>query len=169
MCDTEAIKENRVYERAVTMQFRNLLTMSVLGVCAAGFVIAQDAQRPVQLAQKEKESGEKPEAQKPGAQKPGARMPNYFPKLSLTDQQREKILNTLVDYNEQIDELEDQIKELREKRDAEVRALLTAAQRDKLAEMEQDAKKKRAEKSASKKPTEPAAEEKKEPKSEEKK
>jgi hypothetical protein len=139
------------------MSFRKLMALSVVGACAAGWVLAQEqsqATRSIQIAQKDK-------AEKSEAKKPSARMPNYFRSLGLSDQQREKILNTIIEHNEQIDELEEQITELKEKRDAEVHAILTATQKTKLAELQMDAKKKRAEKAdKSKKSAEPAGEEK---------
>jgi Spy/CpxP family protein refolding chaperone len=135
------------------MQFRNVMALSVVGACAAGLVFAQEKPQPtkaVQVAQKDKP--EKTEAKKP-------RLPNYFGKLNISDEQRGRILDLLTDYNDQIDALEEQIQELRTKRDAEVRAVLTAKQRDTLAELEGEAKKKRAEKSAKgKKTAEPAEE-----------
>lgn len=135
------------------MQVRNVLVMSVAGALAAGLVFAQDqSKKPaIQVAQKDKAE----------AKKPAGRLPNYFRSLGLSDQQRENILNTIIDYNGQIDELEEQITALKEKRDAEVHTLLTAAQREKLADLQMEAKKKRAEKSdKGKKAAEPAGEEK---------
>lgn len=143
------------------MQVRNVLAMSVLGACAAGLLFAEDNSRtqPLQIAQKE--IAQKEKAEKSEAKKPSARMPNYFRSLGLSDQQREKILNTIIDHNEQIDDLEEQIAALKEKRDAEVHAILTPAQQEKLAEVQMAAKKKRAEKAnKSKKIAEPAGEEK---------
>ncbi len=138
------------------MQFRNALAMSVLGACAAGLLLGQEksaARPPIQVAQKAKNDAE--------AKKPSARMPNYYRSLELSDQQREKILNVLIEHNEQIDELEEQMAELKEKRDAEVYAVLTANQKAKLAELQMGAKKKRAEKAEKgKKAAEPATEEK---------
>jgi len=137
------------------MQLRKMMVLSVVGACAAGLVIAQEKTQPaktVQVAQKAKDAETK---------KPSARMPNYYRNLELTDQQREKILNVLIEHNEQIDELEEQMAELKEKRDAEVYAVLTANQKAKLAELQMGAKKKRAEKAEkSKKAAEPATEEK---------
>jgi len=137
------------------MKFRNVMALSVVGACAAGLVFAQEQPQPaktVQVVQKDK-------AEKSEAKKPSARMPNYFPKLGLSDQQREKILNALIDYNEQIDDLEDQINDLRAKRDADVRAVLSPEQREKLASLELEARKKRAEKAdKGKKPAEPTEE-----------
>lgn len=132
------------------MQVRKVLTMSVVGALAAGLVFAQD--KPIlQLAQKDKAE----------AKKPSARLPNYFRSLGLSEKQRESILDTIVDYNAQIDELEDQISALREKRDAEVHSILTPEQKEKLAELQMDAKKRRAEKAdKSKKAAEPAGEDK---------
>lgn len=124
----------------------------MVGACAAGLVFAQDKPAPtktVQVAQKDK--AEKSEAKKP-------RLPNNFGKLNLSDDQRSRVLDTLTEYNDQIDALEEQIQELRTKRDAEVRAVLNDKQRDTLAGIEGEAKKKRAEKSKAKKSAEPTEE-----------
>lgn len=129
------------------MQFRKVMALSVVGICAAGWLAAQergDSTRPILVAQKDK--AEKSETKKP-------RLPNYFGKLNITDDQRGKILDTLTEFNDQIDALEEQIQELRTKRDAEVRAILNEKQRDMLADLEGEAKKKRAEKSAKGKKT----------------
>jgi Spy/CpxP family protein refolding chaperone len=139
--------------KGIEMPFRKVLALSMVGACTAGLVIAQETKQPAKVVTvAQKEQAEKPEAKKP-------RLPNYFGKLNITDDQRGKIVDTLIDYNEQIDALEEQIQELRTKRDAEVRAVLTDRQRETLGELEAEAKKKRQEKSSSsKKAAEPAKE-----------
>ena len=102
----------------------------------------QDAKsgRVISVAQKEKST--KTEAKKPTA----PRLPNNYGKLDLAEDQKERIKFVLGKYNEQIDELEDRIKLLKEKRDKEVQAVLTAEQKSKLAALETETKKKKSDK-----------------------
>ncbi len=83
--------------------------------------------------------------------KPSTRLPNGFGKLELTEDQKERIKGILGSFNGRIDDLEAQINDLREKRDAEVEAVLTGPQKAKLAALETESKKKKAEKSKSSK------------------
>lgn len=83
--------------------------------------------------------------------KPKGRMPNYYTKV-VDGIQREKIYQIQQNYAPQIAQLKAQLKALDEKQDAEISALLTPEQRQRVAvlkaESKQAAAKKRAEAAA---------------------
>ncbi|MBW3542592.1 MAG: hypothetical protein KY476_20200 [Planctomycetes bacterium] len=106
-----------------------------------------DAVRGTLLAQAE----EKADAPKATARKkPRGRLPNYYGQLGISQQQRTEIYAVQALYSEEIDALEKQLAELKEKRDAEVEAVLTAEQKAKLAEIIESKKKPAAPKATAK-------------------
>src|SRR5690242_17579985 len=96
---------DRFIERAVKMQFRNVIAMSVVGACCAGLVFAQEKSptngRPLQVAQKTKEKAAKAEKTEP--KKTSTRLPNNYGKLGLNDAQKERVQTVMGTYNAQID------------------------------------------------------------------
>lgn len=69
------------------------------------------------------------------APRPKVRLPNYYGQLGLTEVQRQRIYALQLDYGKKIDELEVQLAALRAKRDQECQAVLTQAQKKRLAEI----------------------------------
>jgi Spy/CpxP family protein refolding chaperone len=130
-------------ERVVQMQLRHALAVLALGICCAWPALSQDTgknSRPgLAVAQKEKGTAAT-------EKKPVRRLPNYYGKLDLTDAQKETIYTLQAKYGGQIDALEDQIKMLKDKRDAEIEAVLTDVQKQKLKTLQADAKKKKDDK-----------------------
>src|SRR5438067_1753396 len=61
-------------------------------------------------------------------------LPQGWGKIGLTDEQKQKVYRIQAKYNEQIDKLEAQIKELKEKRDQDRYEILTADQKKRLKE-----------------------------------
>lgn len=100
------------------------------------------------LAQ-EKQNADQGDAAKPAATRraPRGRLPNYYRQV-VTPTQREKIYTLQASYAEKIEVLEKQIAELEAKRDAEVEALLTPEQREKVKALAEEARKRRAERAA---------------------
>ena len=62
-------------------------------------------------------------------------LPTKWGQLGLSDEQKQNIYKAQGKYNEEIDKLEEKIKELKATRDKEMRAVLTADQRKKLEEL----------------------------------
>lgn len=139
------------------MQFRHVIATSVLGVCCAWPVWSQDAKsvqktdpgRVLAIAQVEKAA--KPE------KTPSPRLPNNFGKLELSDAQKDQIYAAQARYNGQIDVLEEQIKSLKEKRDAEIEKVLSLAQKQKLKALQTEPKKKKDDKAEKEAPEKPKA------------
>jgi len=71
------------------------------------------------------------------------RLPNYYGKVGVSEKQRQKIYSLQRQYHEKIAPLEQQIAELEAKRDAEIEAVLTPAQKKLLEEYREAARKKR--------------------------
>jgi Spy/CpxP family protein refolding chaperone len=67
-------------------------------------------------------------------------VPPGYAKLGLTDQQKESLYKVQAKYYSQIQALEKQADALRAKREAEFEAVLTPAQKKRLAEQEQQRK-----------------------------
>ena len=80
------------------------------------------------------------------------RLPSNYGKVGLSDEQRQKIYGVQATYRTQLEELAKQIKALRSKRDAEIEAVLTDAQKQKLAELQEASQKKRDSKKKKPKP-----------------
>ncbi len=87
-----------------------------------------------------KQQGKTPAKRK----KAKGRLPNNYGKIGLANEQRQQIYGIQVKYRPQLEELEKQIKALRAQRDAEIEAVLTDSQKQRLAELQEAAKKKRA-------------------------
>lgn len=75
--------------------------------------------------------------------KPRGRLPTYYGKV-VDPTQKEKIYKIQQSYEPKIADLNAQLQALRDKRDAEIDAVLTADQRQKVAQYRADAKKQRA-------------------------
>lgn len=75
--------------------------------------------------------------------KPRGRLPSHYGKV-VDPAQKEKIYKIQQSYEPKIAELNAQLQALRDKRDAEIDAVLTAEQRQKVAQYQADAKKQRA-------------------------
>lgn len=93
------------------------------------------------LAQ-EKQAGDAPATAKPARAKPRGRLPNYYRQV-VTLEQRDKIYAIQQSYSAQLEALEKQIAELEAKRDAEIEAVLTPEQREKVKTLVQEAQKRR--------------------------
>lgn len=78
------------------------------------------------------------------ADAPKGRLQSHFGKLGLTDQQKAKIYASNSRFEEQIDELEQKIADLKIKRDQDAEALLTDAQKKLLKSLIEAAKEARA-------------------------
>jgi hypothetical protein len=130
-------------------------------VWLAGMVIAANgpsfSQEPA--AGQPAASGKK--AGRGSADKPSSRLPMYYAKV-VNKEQREKILSIQKDFAAKIDPLRKQLDALTKDRDAEMAAVLTPEQREKIDEMKAAAKKKTrdAKKTAKDKPAAGAVEEK---------
>lgn len=97
----------------------------------------------------------KPTTEKPAAaaEKPSNRLPNNYGKLELSGAQKDSIYQVQDKYASEIDALIKQVETLRQKRDAEIAAVLTKEQQAKLKELVAEATKKAAAKKATAKPT----------------
>jgi hypothetical protein len=69
------------------------------------------------------------------------RLPQYYGKVDVDDKQKESIYKIQASYDAQIDKLTAELAELKSKRDAEVRAVLTKEQQKKLDAAIEEAKK----------------------------
>jgi len=119
-----------VFGKGLSM-LRSVCFGGLLLLLAGGFLVAQDADK-----------------------KATGRLPNNYGKLGLTDAQRQKIYSTQAKYGEQIDALIKQVEELRQKRDAEIEAVLTPEQRENLKKLTAETAKKSAAKKSADKPEE---------------
>lgn len=68
------------------------------------------------------------------------RLPNYYGQIGISDRQRERIYTLQGEYNSQIDDLQSRIDELKAERDAEIEAVLTDAQRNRLEDRREEAR-----------------------------
>lgn len=91
------------------------------------------------------------EGEKKAAKKVDNRVPPNFAKLDLTAAQREKLYAIDAEYDAQLEALKAQIKALSEKRDVDSEAVLTPAQKERLAQVRAESKKKTAERLEAKK------------------
>lgn len=85
-------------------------------------------------------------AETKGAKKAAGRLPGNFGKLNLTDEQKTKIYAVQASYESKLDELNAQLKALKEKQAAETEAVLTPDQMKILTGLREEAKKKAASK-----------------------
>jgi Spy/CpxP family protein refolding chaperone len=83
--------------------------------------------------------------------KPARRLPTFYSKL-VDDAQRAKVYAIQAKYQDQIEDLEEQLEAVREKRDAEIEGVLTAEQRATLVKLKAEAAERSA---ASKQPAAP--------------
>ncbi|MGC4002387.1 MAG: hypothetical protein QM811_04265 [Pirellulales bacterium] len=70
------------------------------------------------------------------------RLPPYYAKVDVDDKQREAIYKIQASYDPKLDKLEEELKAMREKRDAELRDVLTKAQQKALDEAIEESKSK---------------------------
>ena len=84
------------------------------------------------------------------AKKAQNRLPNNFAKLDLADDQKQKIRDIQASYDPKIDELQAQLKALKEKEQTEVEAVLTPDQLKQLTTIKAEAKKKSDDEKAAK-------------------
>jgi hypothetical protein len=89
---------------------------------------------------------------------PKGRLPAFFSKIGIDDKQRESIYKVQKSYDAQIEKAEAELKAIKDKRDAEIHALLTKDQKKTLETLLEAAKAKATEsktKAAEPKPEEP--------------
>tara|TARA_R110002095_G_scaffold55012_5_gene47448 strand:- start:1519 stop:1905 length:387 start_codon:yes stop_codon:yes gene_type:complete len=88
-------------------------------------------------AQKKESDSAKPSDKETKAtpKKSKGRLPNYYGKLNLTPEQRDKIYKIQADYNPQIDSLKKQLDELNKKRNTEYETILSASQKANLEKL----------------------------------
>ena len=110
-----------------------LVGLLALFTCGSLFCGAQDA---AQSSSTNSKSGEK----KSGDAKKINRLPSNFGKLGLSDSQRDKIYGIQNSFADQIDSLESQIDAMKQKRDKEIDAVLSADQRKALNDLAETAK-----------------------------
>lgn len=84
----------------------------------------------------------KPSAEAEEASAPKGRLPNHFADV-VTPEQREKIYKIQRTYAEKLDELASEIRDLIAKREADIQAVLTAEQREKVSQAKEAIAKKR--------------------------
>ncbi len=128
------------------MKLRNV---SVAALVLAGLMIGAQVNSPSSLAQ-EKTAETKAEAKV--AKKAEGRVPQYYGQVGISDEQKKKIYTIQGGYEDKIAALRKEIAALEEKRDDEVKGVLTADQQKKLAELQEAGKKKAAETRTKKKP-----------------
>lgn len=92
------------------------------------------------FAQEKGAAAAKAEAPK-ARKKPRGRLPIYFGQVGLSEEQRTKIYGIQAEYGKQLDDLRKQVAAIEAKRDGEVEAVLTDAQKKKLGELRVAAKK----------------------------
>ena len=131
------------------MQLRRGLSVLALGIiCCAWPAFSQDngqrSRSAIAVAQKEKAA--------PAKKTFSPRLPNGMGKLGITKQQREVIYNLQAVANGEIDVLEEKINAIKEKRDADIVAVLTPAQKEKYLAYLSDTKKKKTAKAKTAKP-----------------
>lgn len=118
--------------------------MSAAALALAALVASAQVGSVSSLAQ------EKP-AEAKVAKKPEGRVPAFYGQVGISDEQRKKIYSIQGGYDEKIDALKKQIDDLEEKRDAEVKAVLSVDQQKRLVELQEASKKKAAETRSKKK------------------
>lgn len=124
------------------------VVLAAMLVAASSFGTAQESKSTKAPETKAAEKSAEPKGtEKEKSDKPKGRLPAGYGKLELSEMQRDKIYGIQAKFSPKLDELERQIEKLRAERDAEIEGVLTAAQKQTLAENETKAKEKRAEKS----------------------
>jgi Spy/CpxP family protein refolding chaperone len=122
-----------------------LIVGALLAAGLAGFGLAQETKKDAPKATS-KASASGTDADEKG----GFRLPNNYGKLELTDKQKGEIQAIQGRFNPRIDALLKQIDELRDQRDAEIEAVLTASQKTKLKSLQDETAKKAAAKKKAK-------------------
>lgn len=112
------------------MMARRVLVTGLMALVVCGFAGAQEAKKTT--------------GKKDAAEKATGRLPNNYGRLGLSDAQRQKIYGIQAKYQEQIEALTKQLEELRQKRDTEIEAVLTAEQKTKLQELQAETAKKKS-------------------------
>jgi Spy/CpxP family protein refolding chaperone len=112
------------------MTARQMWGAGLVALVVCGFVAAQDAGKSV--------------SKKDAAEKVTGRLPNNYGRLGLSDAQRQNIYKIQAKYQEEIEALTKQLEALRQKRDSEIEAVLTAEQKTKLQELQAESAKKKA-------------------------
>lgn len=97
------------------MRLRVFVCMCAVGLVCIGGSLGQDSKKD--------------------ATKSKGQLPAQWGKLGLTDEQKQKIYGVQATYRTKIQDLESQIKELRNKEKSEMTAVLTDAQKTKLREL----------------------------------
>ena len=123
------------------MPRRHLPVICLLGLGCLVAVSAEGAKpknKPAKVAATQTE----PDPPAP-AKKITYRLPNNYGKLGLTAEQKNAIYSIQARHNGQINTLEEQIRQLKEQRDAEIAGVLSDSQREKLNSLA-DAKRKKA-------------------------
>ncbi|HWL07756.1 MAG TPA: hypothetical protein VNQ76_05105 [Planctomicrobium sp.] len=69
-----------------------------------------------------------------------ARLPAPFGKLGLSDEQRKQIYAVQGSYQDRIEKLKNELKQVSQERDQQIEAILTSGQKDRLKELESEAK-----------------------------
>jgi hypothetical protein len=124
------------------LAFRKVLPLCAALTLAAAIGLAQQATKPAPKGTKADGAAADSSAVKTRA-KPQGRLPVHYGKV-VDPSQKAKIYKIQQSYEPQIAALNAQLQALRDKRDAEIDAVLTAEQRDKVAAFRADAKKQRA-------------------------
>ena len=88
-----------------------------------------------ELSGQEKGKKDDPAKKDEPAGKVKGQLPQGWGRIGLTDDQRQKVYKIHAKYNDQIDKLEAQIKELKDKRDKERYDVLSAEQKKRLKEL----------------------------------
>lgn len=112
------------------MMTRRVLVTGLMALVVCGFAGAQEAKKTT--------------GKKDAAEKVTGRLPNNYGRLGLSDAQRQKIYGIQAKYQEQLEALTKQLEELRQRRDAEIEAVLTAEQKTKLQELQAETAKKKS-------------------------
>ena len=136
---------------------RSLIPVSaVAGLLIALLTIhpgySDDADKPAKKVPSQKTvvakaAPEKSKAQTTKRKKPRGRLPNNYAKIGISKKQREEIYALQAAYASQLDELKKQMAALVAKRDSEVEAVLTDAQKKQLGELREATKKRASERS----------------------
>lgn len=103
----------------------------------------QSAKSATALAQEAKQSEKKAKADSSERRKARGRLPNYYGQIGLSEEQRTQIYGIQSKYRMQLQDLQKQINELRQKQDAEISAVLTKEQSAKLEKTLADVQKRR--------------------------
>ncbi len=126
------------------MKLHALLAAMALGIgCLVPAFSAEGVKPKGKAAKKQQEPQEQQEkVQQVVVKKSSPRLPNNYGKLGLTAEQKNEIYTIQARHNGQIDALEEQIRQLKENRDAEIVSVLSDMQREKLKGLVDGKKKK---------------------------